>query len=174
MPEKLTFLLWLLPLLLVIGLLIRYLLLSGTKSNKQLIEKLTNYLTEKSIPFEISEENNSAYDALIKIKDSSFLIKTLAVPQNAEIVINNRTTWELRYGAGNNPGKAQPYKQYIPAIIPFMNYESDIDHRKVLIVSPKPKKVVKWINECEMIFVDPKTNVYGINIINDKEFDYFE
>ena len=52
----------------------------------------------------------------------------------------------------------------------FMNLETKENEIKVVIATPSPKKIVKYINECEIVFVKNDTDVYGSKVIN--EYDY--
>ena len=69
------------------------------------------------------------------------------------IKINNKTTWEIKYGGGNNPGKSDPYSKYLNQNIDcFMKLETKEDEQKVVVLIPKSKKIVMYINECEIVF----------------------
>ena len=69
-----------------------------------------------------------------------YFVKVIVIPKYAEIIINSKTTWELRYGAGNTPGKIQPIKKYLPGIAPFMNYPVDEQTKKIAVLTPDAKK----------------------------------
>lgn len=119
----------------------------------------------KSLGYEIEEIEFKCYNQLIKKDDITFIVKTIKIPDYAEIQINNKVTWEIKYGAGNAPGKAQPYKKMLKDISDFMNLETKENEIKVVVATPAPKKIVKYINECEIVFVTPYTDVYGTRVI---------
>lgn len=128
----------------------------------------------KELGYEIENVQNSSYNYIIKNEQITFLVKLINIPQYAEIQINNKTTWEIKYGAGNTLGKAQPYSKYLKDITTFVNLQPSNNEIKVVIASPHPKKMVKWINECEIVFIDPYTDVYGLRLISYKDLRLFK
>lgn len=146
----------------VIGVLI--LSFAKSEQNKSTIEE-SFYNKIKELGYEVIEKDNGIYNQLIKKDQLTFIVKIIKIPEYAEIQINNKVTWEIKYGAGNTPGKAQPHKKYLKDISEFMNLETKENEIKLVIATPSPKKIVKYINECEIVFVTPYTDVYGTRII---------
>lgn len=130
-------------------------------------------LNAKNISYDLLRSTNSNYDYELIIDNKKYLIKMLGIPQYSEVQINNFVTWEIKYGAGKNPGKVQPFKKYAHGIEGFMNLKTDGTDQKVVILSPEAKKITKYINECEIVFVNSKTNVYGTRVINETDFSLF-
>ena len=123
-----------------------------------------NYTFEKS--------SNPLYQYDLNINDNNFVLKIVSIPSFAEVQINNKVTWEIKYGAGKTVGKAQPNKKYLTGIAGFMNYQNQ-KVTKVVVLIPESKQTVMYINECEIEFVTPKTNVYGVRIINWNDYTLF-
>ena len=145
-----------------------------TNSENTKAREIENYLNKiKELGYNISKEENKEYDYVISNNSSSFIVKLIKIPEYSEIQINNKVTWEVKYGAGNKIGKAQPYKKYLKEIEPFMNLVVDNSFTKLVIATPKPKKMVKYINECEIVFVTPKTDVYGVKLISLNDLTLF-
>ena len=145
-----------------------------TNSENTKAQEIENYLNKiKELGYNISKEENKEYDYVISNNSSSFIVKLIKIPEYSEIQINNKVTWEVKYGAGNKVGNAQPYKKYLKEIEPFMNLVVDNSFTKVVIATPKPKKMVKYINECEIVFVTPKTDVYGVKLISLNDLTLF-
>ena len=159
--------------ILVIVILIYRSLLPKIKK-KDLIDKLNKYLINTKNDFELNILKNDIYDIDLKVNNKHYAIKVLIIPEYSEIQINNRSTWELKYGAGNTPGKVQPHKRYLNEISAFQARNFNNDITKLVLISPKPKKVVKYINECEIVFVTPKVDVYGSRIITLDNFVIFK
>lgn len=154
-----------------IGVIIAVLLNNETNKSTE----IENYLNKiKELGFNISKEENKVYDYIIKNESTTFIAKLIKIPEYSEIQINNKTTWEIKYGAGNTVGKAQPYKKYLKEIEPFMNLDVENSITKVVIATPKPKKMVKYINECEIVFVNPHTDVYGVKLISLNDLTLFK
>lgn len=120
------------------------------------------------------KEKNKPYDYTLILDDTKYLLKTVSIPSFALVQINNKNTWEVKYGAGEAIGKAQPYSKYLSTIQDFMKYKTKDDEIKVAILIPKAKEIVMYINECEIEFVTPNTNVYGTRIINTGDYSLFK
>lgn len=157
--------------LIVLGVLV--FVFAKTEHDKSTIEEsFANKI--KELGYEISNIENKCYDQIIKNDKITFIVKNIKIPEYAEIQINNKVTWEIKYGAGNTPGKAQPYKKMLKDISEFMNLETNTNEIKLVIASPNPKKIVKYINECEIVFVTPYTDVYGTRLIGQGNTKIFE
>lgn len=128
---------------------------------------------KNNLDYKLSKSDKSFYDYTLILNDKTYLIKLLFVPNYSEVQINNVVTWEIKFGAGKNPGKVQPFKKLATGIENFMNHKPDNKEIKVVIISPNAKKITKYINECEIVFVDSKTNVYGTRVINEDDYSLF-
>lgn len=145
------------------------------KKEKTKVSELNDFFNQlHKLNYEIIECQKECYYLEVKNKNITFIIKLITIPEFAEIQINNQTTWEIKYGAGSKIGKSQPYSKYLKNINDFMNFPVNNQQIKVVIVSPAPKKIVKYINECEIEFVTPYTNVYGTRLISYKNLDLFK
>lgn len=150
--------------LVLIALAVIVFIFAKSEKNKATIEE-SFYNKIKELGYEIIEKDDGVINQIIKNEQVTFLVKIIKVPEYAEIQINNKVTWEIKYGAGNTPGKAQPYKKMVKEISEFMNLETKTNEIKLVIATPCPKKIVKYINECEIVFVTPYTDVYGTRLI---------
>lgn len=139
---------------------------------KKVIKYVKQFFENSNLKYQLETVNNAFYDLSLQINDNHYLIKILVVPEYSEIQINSKSTWELKYGAGNSIGKAQPHSRFINEIRTFQN--TDVDQMKILLVYPKPKKIVKYINESEVIFVNQNTDVYQTHIISLEQLNYLK
>ena len=140
---------------------------------KKLIEKFENYLKKSKKDYSFKVLNKDIYDIDLTISNKKYVIKIIIIPEYSEVQINSKETWEVKYGAGNTPGKAQPHNRYLNEVSTFQKTNFPDKSIKLILFSPKPKKIVKYINECEIVFVNPSTDVYGSRIITDDNFDIF-
>lgn len=150
-----------------------YTIVSPMKQRGSYETNLKNALNELG-EHELTKVKNVPYDFNLKINNKEYLIKTITVPSFAEVQVNSKTTWEIKYGAGDVPGKAQPFKKYLSNISQFMHLKPNDNQIKVVVVIPRAKKIVMYINECEIVFVTPQTNVHGTRIINCDDFSLFK
>lgn len=162
-----------LGMVLIIGLIIFFIFSAPVANKGGWASEICKKLTEQNIDFTIDNSNNQIYDYKLLVNDKTFLVKLLGIPSYAEIQINNVTTWEVKYGAGKNPGKAQPFRKYVHGIESFMNLKTQENEIRVVVLTPNAKKITKYINECEIVFVTSKTNVYGIRVVNEDDYSLF-
>ena len=160
--------------IIVIIILLLFFFLTTPVANKGgWTSELSKKLCSENIEHKIENSNNSIYDYKLTISDKVYLVKLLGIPSYAEVQINNVTTWEVKYGAGKNPGKTQPFRKYVHGIESFMNFKPEENEIRVVVLTPTAKKITKYINECEIVFVSSKTNVYGVRVINEDDYSLF-
>ena len=163
--------------LIIVGVLFVALIIATIISPLKLKNEFETNLKEfllKEGRHSLIKEKNKPYDYTLEIHDKKYLLKTVSIPEHALLQINNKNTWEVKYGAGEQIGKAQPYSKYLSTIQDFMKIKPNDNEIKVAIIIPKAKEIVMYINECEIEFVTPKTNVYGTRIINCNDFTLFQ
>ena len=141
---------------------------------KKAYDELLSYLKQTDLNYSIEKIKNDIFDAKLNINSTHYYIKFLNIPAYSEIQVNNKTTWELKYGAKDQPGKAQPHKRYLSELSSFLGTDFGKNINKIIIVFPKPKKIVKYINESEIIFVNSKTDLYGTRILTKDNFGLFK
>ena len=156
--------------LIIIALLVIFLFITPTIQKKGIVSSLKEYLENNNIEYTLTESENKLYNYDFKVNNKTYLLKIVNIPSFAEIQINNYNTWEVKYGAGDTPGKPQPYKRFLNELRPYLNLKTSESEQRLIILTPKAKKIVKYINECEIVFVKNDTDVYGSKVIN--EYDY--
>ena len=158
----------------IIAVIFFIILFTSPQANKAgWTTEIQKKLVEKNIEYQLFNAKNQNYDYELLIDDKKYLIKMLGIPAYSEVQINNIVTWEIKFGAGKNPGKVQPFKKQAQGIEGFMNLKPTNGEIRVVIISPDAKKITKYINECEIVFVNSKTNVYGVRVINESDFSLF-
>ncbi len=134
---------------------------------KKVLNRINNRLKTNYQTTEVTKMNKNIYEIKTPKKNYLFFIEN--IPTNTTIQINNAVTWELKMSNSAHDGAMNNNSKYLSSVIKFMNIETD--SQKIIVFSPDPKKIVMYINECEIILVSSKTNVYGTNIIKQDEID---
>lgn len=147
----------------VIGVAIIAVLSTLKPSPKRVIEDIEKVLKDNNIDYTIKLSENKSYTLDLTINNTTYTTLVLPIEKFAEVTINNFNTWEMHYGAGDKPGKAQPFKTRIAEIPNFMNLSSD---NKLVIIQPNAKQIVYWKNENEIVDVFPNNKVYDVNVVN--------
>ena len=138
---------------------------------KKITKLLKKHLEKRCLPYELKRIKSAKYDIDLKTASFHYYLKILIIKRHAELQINNKTTWELRYGIKKTPNSAFTKRQILKKVVPFQSTTFPNDIQKIVIVYPNPKRIVKYINESEMIIVDEKTDIYGSKIITSDKFE---
>lgn len=99
----------------------------------------------------------------IKIDNKNYLAKVIYVPNNCDLQINNIDTFVVYKKATQDTYK----HKILHGMTLFMNSKHP---NKIILLAKKAKTIKKVINECEMIMVNSKTDVYGTNIYNFNDY----
>jgi len=135
---------------------------------KKIKKELVDFFKEREKTIKISDSHNKIFDFSFSLNETSYVFKIITVPASSEIVVQNKTSWQLNYGGGKRPGKTFPFKKPLPDINPFVLFEprtKNVKYKKILIVYPNAHNLLKWVNESEMVIMDAKTHAYGIKVI---------
>ncbi len=145
--------------------------LTSLKTNPKLtIKDISKILNDNNIKFTITNSNCKDYSFDLTVGNITYAVLVLPIEKFAEVTINNFNTWEMHYGAGDRPGKAQPFKTRIAEIPPFMKLETK---NKMVLIHPNAKQIVYWKNENEIVIVEPNSKVYEVNILNISDLPNF-
>lgn len=132
---------------------------------KNIINKINLRLNQKYQNLNIEKITKNIYE--FKNENIKYLFFIETIPNNTTIQINNKITWEMKLSNNSSSGASHQNSKLLTSIINYMNI--DTDAKKIIIFTPNPKKIVMYINECEIVIVSSKTNVYGTNIITTEE-----
>ena len=108
------------------------------------------------------------HDFYFETPNKRYYIKVVFNPGNHEICVNNALKWQLRRAVQDDR------MHFVEGIEPLMRMEiepSVKEAKKLYIIYPNTRSLLKYINECEMIFIHPNTDVYGTNIIRFTDFE---
>lgn len=106
------------------------------------------------------EEGNDIYDYYVK--DFDTIVKILFLNSSDELVVNSKYKWQINHNM--RPGAIPSDSSMVSGIKNFV----DVDKKKIVIIYKDCYNIKKYINECEMIFVDETTDCYGVNFIKFK------
>ena len=111
--------------------------------------------------FEVKRSNEKSYDYIFKTPNNVFYIKIIPNFSNHEICINNSVKWQIRKSFGDDS------LNFVEGVEDLMRLEfSEKNSKKLYVIYPNAKALLKYINECEMVFVKPETDVYGATVIS--------
>lgn len=145
------------------------------KVENSMFENVYNVLKEAQNNIEgdsrIIRCHELTHDFYFETPNMKYYIKVVYNPGNHEICVNNALKWQVRKSFGDDR------MCFVEGIEPLMRMEvSNTPKRskKLYIIYPNAKSLLKYINECEMVFIHPTTDVYGTNIITFNDFNKFD
>lgn len=139
------------------------------KALRKVVDEVTQIMGQNSVEYRLELIKNKVCDFQLETQDALIIFKVVTLSGGTEIQINNKTMWQLNQGM--TLGKAPQSQKMLSGIASFMNAEfmADKPIQKMVIVYPNAHNILMYINECEMVFVNPNTNVHGVKVIRYKE-----
>lgn len=131
-------------------------------------KKANRIIEEQLIKIGSIEKGNKIYDYKLESNDCIYLIKIVYNFDCLEISVNNKNHWE--YNSKVVSSKKGIKINDIYDLI-NTNYEFDKQYKKIYLVYPNAKTIIKAINESEHNVVIPTLNCYGVNIIKFDEIN---
>ncbi|MBR6071755.1 MAG: hypothetical protein IKP77_02845 [Acholeplasmatales bacterium] len=129
--------------------------------NNAINQLFSEYIKENP-DFKFEAVSKREYDYLFETYNYTYYIKIVPNFNNQEITVNNSVKWQLRKSFNDES------LRFVEGIEPLMRMDINQTSKKIkklYIVYPNARSLLKYINECEMEFVHADTDVYGTNII---------
>ena len=115
--------------------------------------------------FKFKSQYKNLYDYLLKTKNFDYYIKIVQNHNLNEITVNSSVKWYVRKNAKKG--------FYLADIEPFirMNFNSEDKKivRKIILVYPESNSLLRYINDCELEFITPYTEIYGCYVMTYKQ-----
>ena len=129
---------------------------------KKAYNNLYNALCELAGENNVTKIKSKAFDYEMLYNNKTFLVKLIYNPGKHEININSKDYWQLNKGVVASRKSGTQIKNVYDLInfkIDGVNYKKNTI--KLYVIYPDSRSLMKVINECEMEFVKPKTDIYG-------------
>lgn len=153
-------------LLILIGFIVGIILFNRYKNNKKKNDIISIFdaacKAHNVTEYKIEHVKKDAYDFYYEDPKNIYYIKIVNNPLNKEICVNNAIKWQLR-----TQGSVDEMN-FVEGIDGLMRMDLKRNSKrqfKLYIVYPTARALLKVINECEMVFIYPDTDVYGTRII---------
>ena len=152
------------PVLGVIGLLILVYVLVCYLNKAKAYKNLHNTLLKFSDKVEIVKDNK-AFDFKMTYNDKLFLIKLIYNPACSEININAKHYWQKNEGVVSSRKKGEQMKGVYDLIFYDLKANNLPSNTvKLYVIYPDSSRLMKVINECEMVMIDPSVDIYGARV----------
>ena len=130
-------------------------------------KNLYNTLVEIAGVTNIKKIKTKAFDFEMKYNNKTFLVKMIYHPHKHEINVNSKSYWQINRGVVSSRKSGEKMN----GVYDLINYNHLANGYgkntvKLYVIYPLAKRMMKVINECEMKFIQPETDIYGCKINN--------
>ncbi len=139
------------------------------KNNENKMYDDVYFLLQSLIPddetkdsFKIEKNSSNDFDYIFQTPNYTYYIKIIKNFGSHEICINNATKWQIRKSLNDN---SMNFVENVEGLM-RLDVDDTKKKKKLYIIYPNARSLLKYINECEMVFVKPNTDVYGTNVIS--------
>ena len=126
-------------------------------------ELLNEYVKADPLYSKLEKSNVKEYDYILTTKEIKVYIMIIPNFHQGEISINSPTKWQFRKTYLDSSS------HFIPRVDRLMRFEPPMEMglriKRLYIVYPSSKSLLRYINECEMEFVRPETDLNGCSVI---------
>ena len=134
----------------------------------EVLDKIVKESTDNSYERILKQkgpQRRPLYDYILKTKNFTYYIKLIQNNNLNEITVQSSVKWQIR--------KSPKHTIYISDIEEFMRLripdENNKVSKKIALIYPDSKSLLRYINECELEFITPDTDVYGCNVVTYKQ-----
>lgn len=140
--------------------------LFGKLKYKKTINEISNKIKELTNTEDISLYNrNDIYHIHFKVNDLTFYLKLVFSTYDHEFIITNTNKWTVTDNPKQWTRKSKPL--FIEDSDSFINLrKDDKDVRKIVLIYPTSKRVIRYLNESDTVIVNPKENHLGIHFVS--------
>lgn len=152
------------PIFGAIGLFVLALFLMSIFNKKKAYKNLHQKLLSFTDKVEVVK-GNPAFDFKMEYNEKTFLIKLIYNPSSYEININAKHYWQRNEGVVSSRKKGEQMKGVYDLTffdLKANNYPTNTV--KLYVIYPDCKRLMKVINECEMVMINPSVDIYGCRV----------
>lgn len=157
-------------LILIIILIILYIKISNRrKAHNLLFIKLSNIAGIENVKI---IQKNKAFDYEMNYNGKIYLVKLVYHPSCAEINVNSKNYWQINKGVVSSRKTGEK----MDGVYDLINYDLALNNYpkntvKLYVIYPDCVRMMKVLNECEMKFITPDTNIYGTKVNRYKDLE---
>lgn len=117
-------------------------------------------------------DRESVFQIAVENDKEKIIIKLIMAQDNYEFIITNINRWTVNHNPKQWTRKSKPI--FIEGADEFVNYtETDKSIRKIVLVYPTSKRIIRYLNESDTVVVNTEDNVGGISFIKYNELEKF-
>lgn len=134
---------------------------------KKTLNKVYLTLTQIAGLENVKMKKLKAFDFEMNYNNKTFLIKMIYHPKKHEINVNSPNYWQVNRGTVSSRKSGEQMKN-VYDLLKYKPLENGYPKNTVrlYVIYPNSRSLMKVINECEMKFIKPETDIYGCRINN--------
>ena len=133
------------------------------KAHENLFNKLCNIAGADNVKLVIK---NKAFNFEMFYNERIYLVKLIYHPSKAEINVNNKLYWQINKGVVSSRKTGEKMEKVYDLILFDLEKNNfPLNTIKLYVIYPNSVTLLKVLNECEMEFISPKTNIYGCRML---------
>lgn len=117
----------------------------------------TKIIKEISRHGKLEKSNETSHDFIFKSTESEIALKMVYVGHAKELSINSKRHWQIHRGKGINFVSTRGFEK--------------LQRPKAIVVYPTPKRIVKYINENEVVFVKPLEKCFDFYLLTEESLE---
>lgn len=139
-----------------------------TKSIENVCEALKANLSKQPEKFTVTKSTNKYSELICESNKNIYFVKIIHNMSCGEICVNNSVRWQVR------KNKNDSSNTYLKNVMQLMKHDFTEDElknkvpKKIFVVYKDSRSLLMYINESEMVFIKPETNVHGTTVITYK------
>lgn len=127
-------------------------------------------INELNLYGQTKENKKQIYDYLVDTEFCNYYVKVIYNFRNLEIALNSKNHWQLNDKVVSSK-KSGTKIEGIYDLVNAKDLCADKPFKKIYLVYPSSKILVKAVNESELAFIHPNMDCYGVNIVKFNELD---
>ena len=152
------------PILGGIGIIVLLFVIVSILNKKKAYTNLYNKLLSYTDKVEVVKDN-PAFDFKMDYNNKLFLVKLIYNPSCYEININAKHYWQRNEGVVYSRKKGEQMKGvYDLTFFDLKANNMPLDTVKLYVIYPDSTRLMKVINECEMVMINPSVDIYGTRV----------
>jgi hypothetical protein len=117
-------------------------------------------------------DRDSTYQFSVERDNIKMIIKLIMAQDDYEFIITNINRWTVNNNPKQWTRKSKPI--FIEGADKFVNYsEADKTVKKIVLIYPTSKRIIRYLNESDTVSVNTEDNVGGISFIKYNEMEKF-
>lgn len=114
-------------------------------------QKNMKLLEAKLSTYGVVTKHKGNYEYELEIREEKYKIKVCYANHTREVSFNSKKHWQLTNSNGSRMFNTKGFE--------------DVIGNKIVLIVPNVEKIIRYINENEVVFVKPSMDIWGMNIL---------